>query len=108
MTDLENHVATSEQEQPAPRSSLTDTTPGPWTYEAGLEGFYIGNGEAIATIVYGYIDHPQNIANARLIAAAPDMLAALQMIADDVRSGSFPTPIQNAVIAAIAKATGAA
>jgi hypothetical protein len=38
--------------------------------------------------------------------AAPELLAALQLVANDVRSGSLPTNIQNAIIAAIAKATG--
>ncbi len=37
-----------------------------------------------------------------------DMLAALQLVAHDVRSGSLPTNIQNAITAAIAKATGEA
>lgn len=40
--------------------------------------------------------------------AAPEMLAALQLVAHDVRSGSLPTDIQNAISAAIARATGQA
>lgn len=45
-------------------------------------------------------------ANARLIAAAPDLLAALQDVADYWAGGDIPADIYAGMRAAIAKATG--
>lgn len=38
-----------------------------------------------------------------LIAQRKEMQAALEMVANDVRSGSLPTPIQNAISSALGK-----
>ena len=86
-----------------------EPTPGPW--RAGGNHVFAktasGGGEQwIASTDSPYVSARQPIANARLIAAAPDMLAALEMVAQDVRSGSFPTQIQTAIVKAIAKAKG--
>lgn len=90
-------------------------TPGPWA----IAGHYIGTlGVNVATV--GYASGAEH-ANARLIAAAPDLLAALQyaaqFLADEVEqrglAGSDMTDYQDEaaqaldrVEAAIAKATG--
>jgi len=51
-----------------------------------------------------------NEANARLIAAAPELLAALTLawpvVTRDVRNGSCPSGVENVLRAAIAKAEG--
>ena len=80
-------------------------TPGPWA----IAGHYIGTlGVNVATV--GYASGAEH-ANARLIAAAPDLLAALERIANseeyhgDAFSCDFET-LQNVARAAIAKATG--
>lgn len=91
-------------------------TPGPWDYqpsipEEGSECFWIGPTDA--TICIATVDGPQSSqfrwANARLIAAAPDLLEALKKIVD---AGSSGDPVKRASLylsaaAIIAKATGA-
>jgi hypothetical protein len=95
-------------------------TPGPWR-KGGVSGGAVWFGEKMVAAVYG--DDPdckadeRMQANARLIAAAPDLLSALER-AKDVLSGvqedRFDLDMDeiniaiNIVDAAIAKATGAA
>lgn len=65
-------------------TGLRHTTPGPWAIHPGDDGnvIWIGNEGENAACVPGYADHPGNIANAYLVAAAPDLLeAALEVIA---------------------------
>jgi hypothetical protein len=61
-------------------------TPGPWEIDADLD-VVATNGEDIATC-YGF-DHDQIKANARLCAAAPDLLAALEALVRcfDIKDG---------------------
>jgi len=62
------------------KNSLTEFTPGPWRYDYA-PGYC---GEIIAangTSVGSFVDEP-NAANARLIAAAPALLTALQVLVD--------------------------
>ena len=63
-----------------------------------------GHRELVATIPYAEGDHIN--ADARLIAAAPDLLAALQSVADYWAGGDVPADIDAAMRSAIAKATG--
>jgi hypothetical protein len=92
-------------------------SPGPWRAEPECvhqreEGFVIrcASGTRIAEL-HGYVSHPGNAANARLLAAAPELLEALEMVRDaddDCKSDGFHTipPMARAKIdAAIAKAT---
>lgn len=51
-------------------------------------------------------DRSAIVANARLIAAAPDLLAALQLFFRNSLRADWPADIYNAAEAAIAKATG--
>ena len=91
-------------------------TPGPWKIEG--DNIYGPNGQRIADVWSGYEDEIH--ADARLIAAAPELLAALrEMVAGDAEAIKeaeaigipFPDkmldPYQRAV-SAIAKATGEA
>jgi hypothetical protein len=110
-------------------------TPGPWTVrtckghgldqiDAEADGFTIADVEAVSfASVGGYAEHPANPkqrkarpgepeANARLIAAAPDLLAALQKLINKI-NWAFDSEIQgvlaeevDAAEAAIAKAEG--
>ena len=91
---------------------MTDTqhTPGPWQIWAEITaisrnpctGHTISRGDdvficdAVGT----------SAADARLIAAAPELLAALQAVADYWAGGDVPADINAAMRAAIAKATG--
>lgn len=102
---------------------MSKHTPGPWTVGmAGQYGthnvniIYAGADNSVAT-VYGLPMHTklenieprwtEGLANARLIAAAPELLEALQEIANDPDSFEVLTQWQrDQVRAAIAKATG--
>ena len=82
---------------------MTQYTPGPWTYEAEETGFA---GAIVATT--GWIcdfDTDPSLANARLIAAAPDLLEALQAVIAEHEDG-YGLKCVEQVKAAIAKATG--
>jgi len=92
-------------------------TPGPWEIEeitpSDFHDCYIlgaPNGvydDIIATVQC--TDLPQCMADARLIAAAPDLLALVIQYRDDLRRPPSPDSVERrlqAVNAAIAKATG--
>ena len=91
-------------------------TPGPWTsYPCNLERYsqvITANGAmvqiAMTKEIYGdcktYGLGEETTANARLIAAAPDLLEALQMLLEFPNTG----PATSAAREAITKATGAA
>lgn len=92
----------------------TQHTPGPWSYrmghigDAGIEGPY-GEDIGFVNISDGF-DEPNfypTEANARLIAAAPDLLAALEEVTaiyrDDLATEDEPACIRRA-LAAIARA----
>jgi hypothetical protein len=86
-------------------------TPGPWEVDQDASGtYFVGNNETIGWVCD--IDQiaedewergPVTMANARLVAAAPDLLAALQWIA---RVNAMDYEYQERARAAIAKATG--
>lgn len=96
-------------------SMTTTHTPGPW--HIGLRQaekiIYDKTGWAVAnaTVYHGKEDAEQVKANARLIAAAPDMLAALQEVVDAYQRHFAVMPIvwqtiDDIASAAIAKAKG--
>ncbi len=67
------------------RTENVGPTPGPWRhepYEGSHESAIIGNLYQIATVQYDDFEH----ANARLIAAAPELLAACKAIWSDWRN----------------------
>ena len=90
-------------------------TPGPWYHEADSHtGAVTTEGKKLIASVFG--DDPEcreddrQIANATLIAAAPDLLAALQDLMrphGGTRGVAWDHLIAVAARAAIAKATGA-
>lgn len=92
----------------------TKHTPGPWVYRHSFDSSArrdiwtatdaTGHRELVATIPDADGDHIN--ANARLIAAAPELLAALQDVADYWAGGDIPADIYAGMRAAIAKATG--
>ena len=96
----------------------TKHTPGPWFVEYGknheqhrVYGICAvqkhPNSSHHTTIVEtdgGY--YPPDFADARLIAAAPDLLAALELVYSN--AGESPEWIRSKIIAAIEKATGGA
>ncbi len=94
---------------PAPRQH----TPGPWDVEPKGSRHFVDGADGL-TVAYldraGVRERAEIEANARLIAAAPDLLAALYLIATDqsaIYSGAN-AHIGNIARAAIAKATGGA
>lgn len=85
--------------------SAAKYTPGPWAYvdhDYGHDSVY-GGVSRLVCHVFG--DDAQAVEDARLIAAAPELLAALQNAVDEV-DGTFPFHFLEAARAAIAKATG--
>ena len=81
-------------------------TPGPWQIADGESRrvYLINHGrDAVGETVY---TDTRNPADARLIAAAPDLLAALQSLINDQRDANLP--ILSQARAAITKATGEA
>jgi hypothetical protein len=65
-----------------------------------------GSGTVATTSSASAVSREINIANARLIAAAPELLAALRAVADYWAGGDVPPDIDAAMRAAILKATG--
>jgi hypothetical protein len=105
---------------------MSKHTPGPWVFEyrdgkhplndcngSRIDGLWATNGEFILGDVTGWDGgyFGPNEANARLIAAAPDMLEALEMVRNadnDCKNDGLPTIPQAArdrIDRAIAKAT---
>ncbi len=95
---------------------MSNHTPGPWTVDWESSDLFSQfharawiNAEGLHHI--GYVDGPsseERRANARLIAAAPELLEALQLLVAGIENGVSKTfvPLQHAR-AAIAKAEGA-
>lgn len=90
-------------------------TPGPWWVEGGdpnapswagmwpnihADGYEVVGAQGL------YGDYDTDMANARLIAAAPDLLAALMMVLDDPQALDGRPRTAECVRAAIAKAIG--
>jgi hypothetical protein len=88
-------------------------TPGPWVVAKAVNGNWIeygSEGQSIARTFYSHTGYKQEDANALLIAAAPDLLAALEALQSEffplIRPADYPE-IKDAR-AAIAKAKGEA
>lgn len=89
-------------------------TPGPWQMSGvrGTSPVYKGHGVGpdgqpyVVIVPYNDKDHAECLANARLIAAAPDMLAALKALVTFFESTGFKTGFLADSRAAIAKAEG--
>ena len=91
--------------------SNTKHTPGPWTHEGngditGIEDNGFGRGPVDVCSVYLRTVKGRTEANARLIAAAPELLAALQMIAGELPCIDNLMSDKDIARAAIAKAQG--
>jgi hypothetical protein len=88
-------------------------TPGPWeasitANSIGQRHIYDENNHPIAQTVHKDVEHPERIsANALLIAAAPELLDALQNLLGFGINGTIESQMaQDDARAAIAKATG--
>jgi len=110
----------------APIKASPSHTPGPWhvvgsdnatphiMHEGGKDRYDIDDHTSIVCVMPAEILHSYNSwANARLIAAAPDLLEICQAFIAQLGGpeGYFPTagkPLTDQMRAAIAKATGAA
>lgn len=94
---------------------MTDSkhTPGPWVKTIDRDGDFLissNSGEYDITTIFQWEDVPdESIANARLIAAAPELLEALDGLIrdhDDPMSASTSKWFWDQARAAITKATG--
>jgi hypothetical protein len=89
---------------------MSEHTPGPWKSSDRFPGVVLDGGNPPRQVASASgNDADERIANARLIAAAPDLLHALQVVAaqiDDI-DDLCNAEACKAVRAAIAKATGA-
>jgi hypothetical protein len=80
-------------------------TPGPWFYDDTMKGRVNINSQSAAVASIPYID-AEAVANARLIAAAPDLLDALRRLMREEADGEFTIGLIEDARAAIAKAEG--
>ena len=86
---------------------MSKSTPGPWEASSPGMDYIVTASDGRKFIVGDAVYHPENEANARLIAAAPDLLRACKMVADMAVSWQPLTPGDIAEVkAAIAKAEG--
>ena len=89
---------------------MSKHAPGPWTaiYHAGFGVLIVSHEGRVARVTSGGDpDYERIDANAYLIAAAPDMLAALNMALDAIKDNwEIDDDVQTAIRAAIAKAEG--
>ena len=86
---------------------MTDYAPGPWhAHKTGIVTFYGTRRIQVATARQPLFTAECQEANARLIAAAPDLLAALEALAA-LPNKRRPEEMWEAARAAIARATGA-
>jgi len=89
-------------------------TPGPWAVERADDAYCIANvGNLVIMPCGGKVKHDNAEADARLIASAPDLLEALEMIVAEADSYTARTgkPVYNwldQARAALAKARGTA
>lgn len=87
-------------------------TPGPWRWDGNVCDYDPENEapwlvtEMHSAVVLGGSINCGNEANARLIAAAPDLLDALQAFATEIVPNNTDDPLWMSARAAIAKATG--
>ena len=83
-------------------------TPGPWEVQESGSGMLSSTfitdprGDIIASMMGPYRDNY----DARLIAAAPEMLEALELVVSTYEAGGWPSATIVVAKAAIAKATG--
>jgi hypothetical protein len=102
--------------QPAPareRSAIASArhTPGPWRFEwpdmfGDCNILHRADSLAVGAVVSNMRPEGEVVANARLIAAAPDMLAALKEARAQVAHLTGKTAVVERINAAIAKAEG--
>jgi len=98
------------REEPDYSDIPAKSTPGPWNAvpEADDQEIYIEtNDQTIIAVVQGYVDHPNNRGNARLIAAAPELYEALRLMLNAYSELQITTEEQearDAAFAALAKA----
>ena len=88
---------------------MSGHTPGPWVWVEPLHVLNSAHGKILDHAAYegmwfARYSRAEDEANARLIAAAPDLLNALTVLADAAEARGMPC---DAARAAIAKATGA-
>lgn len=88
-------------------------TPGPWKYSKENGSPTTGQ-HMISGAKPGYLAEVRDCgsgcveANGRLIASAPDLLDALQLVVDTTENGGWPSAVLVIAKAAIAKARGEA
>ena len=68
---------------------MSKHTPGPWAVERDAEGrLHVVEGDFLDIAEVGYLSGPDPKANARLIAAAPELLAALEGLKTAAKAAS--------------------
>jgi hypothetical protein len=87
---------------------MSGHTKGPWRVSKKPDIYFIHGAGCLFIADLVNNNSPEQEANANLVAAAPDLLEALKAIYQDAiaRSTEVPSPIVEAVCAAIAKAEG--
>jgi hypothetical protein len=85
-----------------------DHTPGPWKLHRLWSDDVVDSTGSLIVSAYGDYESPETQANARLISAAPELLAALEALLDITHfsTNSHEEAIHNDAMAAILKAKG--
>lgn len=85
-------------------------TPGPWSYKQGERPnfFYVESLSGDVVYVSGALQPAHVESNARLIAAAPELLEALQTMVEECKYTVMEASALDHAVEAIAKATGEA
>ena len=83
---------------------MTEFTPGPWSAYKGI--VWTSKDDIVADCNGTIFDPPEDDANARLIAAAPDLLSALGMLVKMIEDDDWTTVELDEAREAIAKAEG--
>ncbi len=88
---------------------MSKHTPGPWDVESDGTSVAMANQVCVVAPSPDWADNDTTKANARLIAAAPELLEALSIVSRWLPAGDIARPdqiaIRDTVRAAIAKAT---
>ena len=90
---------------------MAEHTPGPWDHHVDNQSEYTHTITAVSRpatspIIADVVKHPSSEANARLIAAAPDLLEQLEDLVEQVRDSGWHKSVFASATEAIANAKG--
>jgi hypothetical protein len=85
---------------------MSEYTPGRWALELWSGYVIVRSANGGPALFFESQSHPGAVEDARLIAAAPELLEALQLMERNSLRADWPEDIYSAMVSAIARATG--